>query len=193
MAAGWVWGEVPGTGVPAGAGAGGGVVVCRRFLRGAVAVAVARGAFHRRRDLPQAEEGEGGGCEDGQAEEAEDAAGGGVGVLDDVGDEGDDQTGGDEDGAACGEVVEVLEAAAEHADAEGQEQGGSDHDQHAGQPGPLAGEEELVQDGGREEDGSAVEGDAGVSVGVERVVDDGAADQAGADEVADVAEVAGGQ
>ncbi|MFE9931282.1 hypothetical protein [Streptomyces sp. NPDC005533] len=169
------------------------MVVGGGFFGGAVAVTAAGRGLHGRRDFAQAEEGEGPHGDHGQAEEADDAVVRGVGVLDDVRDEGDDDAGGDEDGAAGGEVVEVLQAPAEHADAERQQQRGADHGEHARKAGPLAGEEELVEDGCGEEDERAVGGDAGVAVGVEGVVDDGAADEAGTDEVADVSEVAGGQ
>ncbi|MGA5412041.1 hypothetical protein ACPCSC_32900 [Streptomyces lavendulocolor] len=172
------------------------VVVGRRLLDSVVTVTVAVatwGRLHRGCDLAQPEESEGRHRDDGQTQHAEDALPGSVGVLDHVGDEGDDDADGDEDGAAGGKVVEVLKAAAEHADAEGEHQRGADHHEHAGQAGPLAGEEELVEDNGAEEDERAVGGDAGVAVGVERMVDDGTADETGADEVADIAKVAGGQ
>lgn len=155
-----------------------------------MAVALTPGrALHGVCDVTQAEVGDSRHGEDGQADEAEDAVPGRVGILDHVGDEGDDQADGDEDRAAGREVVEVLQSAAEHADAERQQQRRADHRQHARKPGALPGEEELVEDGGGEEDERTVKGDPRVAVGVQRVVDHGAADEAGADEVADVADV----
>ncbi len=57
----------------------------------------------------------------------------------------------------------------------------------------MSGENEFVEGGRAEEDQDATDADAGVEGGVQWVVDDGAADESRADEITDVAEVAGEQ
>ncbi|MFI2353685.1 hypothetical protein ACH5AG_03165 [Streptomyces anulatus] len=143
----------------------------------------------RGRQLAQSEEADEYHHEDGEAGQAEDAAPRGSFVLDHVCQEGQCDAGRYEDGRACGEVLEVLETAAQHADSEGQQQRGSYDDEHPRQGRLVPGEDEFVEDCGGEEDQDSVPGDAGVTGGVEWVVDHGAADQSGPDEVANVAEV----
>ncbi|WNF31502.1 hypothetical protein RI138_26465 [Streptomyces sp. C11-1] len=71
------------------------------------------------------------------------------------GGERDDSPQRDEDRRVCREVLEVLEPADEHADAERQQERGADHHEPAGERRPSLGRQELVDERGDEEDEDA--------------------------------------
>jgi len=165
-----------------------------RFCCGLVAVAVAlavaaRSCGHLLDDALQTDESDGRRHRHQDPGRTKDAAPPRGLVAQHVGDEGECEAEGDEHRRAFGEVLEVLQAAAEHADAERQCEGGRHHATDLRGAGAAAGEDEFVEDCGAEEDGGAYDGDEGVAGGIERVVHDGAADQPGSDEGRGTAQV----